>query len=129
MICKAQGYEAIEKFLDEGKINPDYFRLVFGRDSRIFSDKAYPNRIKFEYEGDIVFEWDTVEWGDARVALYLYLVAVYYPHLVAAYGELSAEAQKARSERYDLERELKAAKETIARQETQLTEIREAANP
>jgi len=129
MGCKAQGYEAIEKFLGEGKINPDNFQLVFGEGLNRSSHCSYPNRIKFEYEHDTIFEWDMVTWGDARVPLYLYLVAVYYPHLVAAYTELSAEAQKARSERYDLERELKAAKETIARQETQLTEIREAANP
>ena len=128
MNCKAEGYDAIEKFLDENKINPDHFQLTFGDDAHLCHQKAYPNRIKLEYEHDVVVEWDTVKWGDARVLLYLYLVAVYYPHLVAAYAELSAEAQKARSDRYDIEQELKAAKETIAHQGARLTEIREAAD-
>jgi len=129
MSCKAVGYDSVEKFLGENQINADNFRLRFGEQYTGRNERPYPNRITLEYEHEDIVSWDTIEWGDARVLLYLYLVAVYYPRLIEAYNELSAERQKLSGQVYDLEQELKAARETIARQEAQLTEIREAANP
>ena len=119
---KPKGYEAIGKFLEENQINPDNFRLVFG--ANFHGSRTYPHRISFEYEHDTIFDWDTISWGDARVITYLYLAAVYYPQLVAAFDESQREGAQERYRASELEKELKVARERISSLEERLASVK-----